>query len=112
MIKKVINKTKNLLLGIMLFSNVYNVNADDLSVIKGGSGAGTISSGVDALDSYLNALTGNLNDFVRVGFVIVCVGAAISLFFSNDNIVKLLSKIAFGLFLLKSCVAAIQVICT
>lgn len=112
MIRKIINKTKSLLLGSFLLSNVYTANADSLSTIKGGSGVGTISSGVGALDDYLNALTGNLNDFVRVGFVIVCVGAAISLFFSNDNIVKLLSKIAFGLFLLKSCVAAIQVICT
>lgn len=113
--KKTIGKIKGAFLGLFAFSLFGNVYADNLSTMssyKQSSGLGTISSGVGALDNYLNALTGNLNDFVKVGFILVCVGAAISLFFSNDNIVKLLSKIAFGLFLLKSCVGAIQLICT
>lgn len=113
--RKTICKIKGIVFGLITFSSFGNVYADNLSTMtayKPSSGLGTISSGVNALDNYLNALTGNLNDFVKVGFILVCVGAAISLFFSNDNIVKLLSKIAFGLFLLKSCVGAIQLICT
>lgn len=63
-----------------------------------------------ALASYLQELTKNLNDFVTVGFVIVCVTSAISLLFTQDNVVKLLSKVAFGLFLLKMSALALNVI--
>lgn len=87
-----------MLLSFLLF--IRNVSADDMSSKLKLAGAASSS-----LEAYLVEVAKNLNDFVVVGFVMVCVVSGISLLFTQENVVKALSKVAFGLFLLKSAVA-------
>lgn len=90
-----------MLLSFIILSNIQFIFADDMIAISSARAAPV--SG--ALSSYITAVAGNLNDFIIVGFLIVCVTSAISLFFTQDNVLKVLSKVAFGLFLLKAVVA-------
>ena len=88
-------KNYSIFLSLLLMSQF--ANADIFS--KMDSNAGKVSP---ALAQYLSKVAVNLNDFVIVGFLMVCTTAAISLLFTQENVVKALSKVAFGLFLLKS----------
>lgn len=92
---------------LILGNNLYAANTN--SGLTGKLSA--VSSVSPSLAQYLTDLAKNLNDFVVVGFIIVCVTSAISMLFTSDNVVKVLSKVAFGLFLLKGAVAAIVAIC-
>lgn len=86
-----------ILLSFLLF--LRNANADDMyGKLKQANSASS------SLGTYLQLVAKNLNDFVVVGFVMVCVVSGISLLFTQENVVKALSKVAFGLFLLKSAV--------
>lgn len=91
-------KNYSIFLSLLLMSKFANAAADDI-FSKMDSNAGKVSS---SLAQYLSKVAVNLNDFVIVGFLMVCTTAAISLLFTQENVVKALSKVAFGLFLLKS----------
>lgn len=90
-----------MLLSFIILSNIQLIFADDMISLSSNR-VRTVSS---SLADYITAVAGNLNDFIIVGFLIVCVTSAISLFFTQDNVLKVLSKVAFGLFLLKAVVA-------
>lgn len=62
------------------------------------------SSGFSTVDKYIAAFAGNLNDFSKVGLLIASVSGVIAILYNNENGVKAFGKIAFGVFLLKSCV--------
>lgn len=91
-------KNYSIFLSLLLMSKFANAAADDI-FSKMNSNAEKVSP---ALAQYLSKVAVNLNDFVIVGFLMVCTTAAISLLFTQENVVKALSKVAFGLFLLKS----------
>ena len=88
-------KNYSIFLSLLLMSKFANAAADDI-FSKMNSNADKVSS---SLAQYLSKVAVNLNDFVIVGFLMVCTTA---LLFTQENVVKALSKVAFGLFLLKS----------
>lgn len=63
-----------------------------------------------ALGSYVTAVSGNINSFVTIGFMMACVMAGIGMLLNNENVIKALSKIMFGLFILKVSAAAMALI--
>ena len=92
-------KNYSIFISLLLMSKFANAAADSDIFSKMNSNADKVSS---SLAKYLSKVAVNLNDFVIVGFLMVCTTAAISLLFTQENVVKALSKVAFGLFLLKS----------
>lgn len=99
-----LKKINTILLIISLLS-IKLIYADESLIDKSMS---NVSGTSGALAAYIKEVAGNLNDFVYVGFLIALFGAAVSIVFTQENVLKALGKVSFGLFVLKMCVAAMS----